>query len=426
MSSSASALLVQPLLEAEERDQGGDSDKEKGYTAPAKGGSFIDTFPEEARSDVIALRVSGMSCTHCVASVQRALEAVPGVTHASVDLQNGVALVSGAATSAALVEAVASSGKTAVVMGGQEAQPSAFSATTLRVEGMTCGHCVSSVQKALEAVPGAQRVNVDLESGVATVQGPAAPAALVEAVEAGGRNAKLIYDSRSPLSDASIAPIDQTSSLPAASNRVRLAIKGMTCPRCVASVKQALEAVPHAERVVVDLASASAEVHGAANLGDLIAAVEATGKSASAASPSSNTTPKAPRRTRWLAVDGMTCNGCAEKVSRSLRGVDGVLSAEVDLDHHLSHVELSSAEVSDEALIAAVEQVKGHAYSASLISESSVNVSAFKARSRSVVDESTTGSRMVVLALEGMSCAACSRKVETALASLSGVATVSF
>ncbi|KAL3904889.1 MAG: hypothetical protein SGPRY_011119, partial [Prymnesium sp.] len=413
-----------PLLGAEERDQGGDShavDKEKGYTAPAKGGSPIDTFPEKARSDVIALRVGGMSCTHCVASVQRALEAVPGVTHASVDLQSGVALVSGAATSAALVEAVASSGKTAVVMGGQEAQPSAFSATTLRVEGMTCGHCVSSVQKALEAVPGAQRVNVDLESGVATVQGPAAPAALVEAVEAGGRNATLIYESRSPLSDASIAPIDQTSS-----NRVRLAIEGMTCPRCVASVKQALEAVPHAERVVVDLASASAEVHGAAKLGDLIAAVEATGKSASAASPSSNTTPKAPPRTRWLAVDGMTCNGCAEKVSRSLRGVEGVLSAEVDLDHHLSHVELSSAEVSDEALIAAVGQVKGHAYSASLISENSVNVSAFKARSRSVVDEGTTGSRMVVLALEGMSCAACSRKVETALASLSGVATVSF
>jgi copper chaperone CopZ len=37
--------------------------------------------------------------------------------------------------------------------------------TTLHVEGMTCSHCVSSVTEELSALPGVQRVSVDLVAG---------------------------------------------------------------------------------------------------------------------------------------------------------------------------------------------------------------------------------------------------------------------
>ncbi|MGA8008442.1 MAG: cation transporter [Thiomonas sp.] len=57
-----------------------------------------------------------------------------------------------------------------------------MSTVQLDITGMTCGHCVAAVTKALKAVPGTQEAQVDLASGTATVQGSAAPATLVKAV----------------------------------------------------------------------------------------------------------------------------------------------------------------------------------------------------------------------------------------------------
>ncbi|RDY71299.1 MULTISPECIES: cation transporter [Halobacillus] len=37
--------------------------------------------------------------------------------------------------------------------------------TTLKVEGMTCGHCKSAVEGALKEVDGVNDVNVDLDTG---------------------------------------------------------------------------------------------------------------------------------------------------------------------------------------------------------------------------------------------------------------------
>jgi copper chaperone len=57
--------------------------------------------------------------------------------------------------------------------------------TTLKVSGMTCGHCVRSVTQALESQAGVTRVAVELEAGRARVEydesriTPAALAAVV-------------------------------------------------------------------------------------------------------------------------------------------------------------------------------------------------------------------------------------------------------
>ena len=40
---------------------------------------------------------------------------------------------------------------------------------TLKVEGMSCGHCVGRVQKALAEAPGVFEVSVDLDSGTAII-----------------------------------------------------------------------------------------------------------------------------------------------------------------------------------------------------------------------------------------------------------------
>jgi copper chaperone len=64
---------------------------------------------------------------------------------------------------------------------------------TLKIDGMTCGGCVRSVKKVLEAMPGVRSVDVSLETGHATVELNSATgeqvAALKAAVEAAGYEA---------------------------------------------------------------------------------------------------------------------------------------------------------------------------------------------------------------------------------------------
>ncbi|GLV47862.1 heavy metal-binding protein [Thermus sp. LT1-2-5] len=59
----------------------------------------------------------------------------------------------------------------------------------LKVEGMTCNHCVMAVKKALMKVPGVEKAEVSLEKGEALVEGTAEVEALVRAVEEEGYRA---------------------------------------------------------------------------------------------------------------------------------------------------------------------------------------------------------------------------------------------
>jgi copper chaperone len=63
--------------------------------------------------------------------------------------------------------------------------------TNLRVEGMTCHHCVMAVTKALESVDGVRSVKVDLEAGRAEVDGAADVRAMIAAVQEEGYRASL-------------------------------------------------------------------------------------------------------------------------------------------------------------------------------------------------------------------------------------------
>ena len=65
--------------------------------------------------------------------------------------------------------------------------------TRLRIEGMSCEHCVRAVQKALSGVAGVERVDeVSLERGEALIEGAADSAQLVAAVEKEGYRAEPI------------------------------------------------------------------------------------------------------------------------------------------------------------------------------------------------------------------------------------------
>jgi copper chaperone CopZ len=57
---------------------------------------------------------------------------------------------------------------------------------TLAIEGMTCGHCVASVERALGAVPGVTVLSVEIGRAEADVAAGTDRAALVAAVEDAG------------------------------------------------------------------------------------------------------------------------------------------------------------------------------------------------------------------------------------------------
>jgi len=64
---------------------------------------------------MVRLKVSGMTCNHCVMAVKKALSRVPGVERAEVSLERGEALVEGNADPKALIRAVEEEGYQAEV-----------------------------------------------------------------------------------------------------------------------------------------------------------------------------------------------------------------------------------------------------------------------------------------------------------------------
>lgn len=62
---------------------------------------------------------------------------------------------------------------------------------TLQLDGLHCGNCVKSVEKALNEVEGVSQATVTLETQIAVVEGSANADALIAAVEDIGFEAKL-------------------------------------------------------------------------------------------------------------------------------------------------------------------------------------------------------------------------------------------
>jgi len=56
----------------------------------------------------------------------------------------------------------------------------------LEISGMTCGGCVRSVTRAVQAVPGVAAATVDLQAGTVTIRGTAERDAVARAIERAG------------------------------------------------------------------------------------------------------------------------------------------------------------------------------------------------------------------------------------------------
>ncbi|WP_404362830.1 heavy metal translocating P-type ATPase [Marinobacter sp.] len=109
----------------------------------------------------IEIGIEGMSCASCVGRIERALTAQPGVSTAKVNLATEKASVefSEPATPANLIEAIRGAGYKPKIQSAE-----------VPVIGMTCGSCVSRVERALTRQPGMIRASVNLTTQKAFVE----------------------------------------------------------------------------------------------------------------------------------------------------------------------------------------------------------------------------------------------------------------
>ncbi|HOC07079.1 MAG TPA: heavy metal translocating P-type ATPase [Bacillota bacterium] len=98
--------------------------------------------------------------------------------------------------------------------------------------------------------------------------------------------------------------------------------------------------------------------------------------------------------TTTLKIEGMTCAACSARVEKALQKIDGVISASVNLTTEKASVEYDPAQVDEAALAQAIEKT-GY-----LVAQDDARAE---------------------FTVEGMTCAACSNRVERALNSAPGV-----
>ena len=138
---------------------------------------------EDTKNTLYDIGIEGMTCASCVGRVERALQHLPGVAQASVNLATESARITVTDTQTGLPQlcrAIEEAGYTphASPQGSAQSAEDAAGGHTydLGIEGMTCASCVGRVERALRAVPGVQEASVNLATETAriTTQGSSA------------------------------------------------------------------------------------------------------------------------------------------------------------------------------------------------------------------------------------------------------------
>jgi Cu+-exporting ATPase len=150
----------------------------------------------------------------------------------------------------------------------------------IRVDGLHCASCVGRVERAVRALPGIARADVNLATGIATV-GP-------ETVDAGA-----------------VAAAIETAGFKVAPEERALALSGLHCASCVGRVEAALKREPGVIEASVNLATERARVVLLDPAVDLVGAVERAGYGARVLGAESSTLDRNRGAARRVEADAL-------------------------------------------------------------------------------------------------------------------------
>nr|GLL48530.1 probable copper-transporting ATPase HMA5 [Ipomoea trifida] len=125
----------------------------------------------QGRAAKAVFSVAGMTCSACAVTVEKAVKRLPGITYAAVDVLNNRALVLFYPTfvnEETIRETIEDVGFQAVLIEEETIEKSA-TVCRIAIKQMTCTSCSTTVESALEAIPGIQKAQVALATGEAQV-----------------------------------------------------------------------------------------------------------------------------------------------------------------------------------------------------------------------------------------------------------------
>uniref|UniRef100_A0A8C0I5V4 Copper-transporting ATPase 2 n=1 Tax=Balaenoptera musculus TaxID=9771 RepID=A0A8C0I5V4_BALMU len=312
------------------------------------------------------LSIVGMTCQSCVRSIEGRLSSLTGIVSVKVSLEQGSAMVRYVPSVLSLPQVccqIEDMGFQATVAEGKSAsRPSRFSpaleaVVKLRVEGMTCRSCVSSIEGKIGKLQGVVRVRVSLSNQEAVITYQPyliQPQDLRDRVNDMGFEAVI----KNKVAPVSLGPIDirqlqrtHPKAPPASVNQngnnsessgsqgvpLYLRVDGMHCKSCVLNIEENIGQQPGVQSIQVSLENRTAQVQydpSRISPGTLQRAIEALPPgnfkvSLPAGAEGSGTDTRSPQApgvpcAAVLAIAGMTCESC-------VRSVEGILSVLVAL-----------------------------------------------------------------------------------------------
>ncbi|KAJ7334143.1 Cu-transporting P-type ATPase [Mycena albidolilacea] len=166
--------------------------RSKGVELPMDSESSALMDKSESTPAKCDLRIEGMTCGSCVEAIEGMLREQPGIHSVKVALlaERGVIEYDPNTWDAEkIISEISDIGFDATLIPVTRADT-----VTLRIYGMTCGSCTSTVESGLSAVPGINGVAVSLATNTATIQfdrGLIGPREMVERIEDMGFDAML-------------------------------------------------------------------------------------------------------------------------------------------------------------------------------------------------------------------------------------------
>ena len=165
-------------------------------------------------TEEITLPITGMTCAGCAQTIESALSHADGVMKVSVNYPNESAYITYSTSKTSVQDMIDAIRDTGYDIKTKQSK------VDLKVDGMTCGSCVASVEKALKSTSGVMQANVNLATEQAAVSfNPdiVSEKALVKAVTDAGYEAAVLQ-----LDAAPTATDDAESQVEAARKRLIL------------------------------------------------------------------------------------------------------------------------------------------------------------------------------------------------------------
>uniref|UniRef100_A0ABI7VS82 P-type Cu(+) transporter n=1 Tax=Felis catus TaxID=9685 RepID=A0ABI7VS82_FELCA len=349
----------------------------------------------------------------------------------------------------------------------------------MKVEGMTCHSCTSTIEGKIGKLQGVQRIKVSLDNQEATiVYQPHLITAeeIKKQIEAVGfpafikKQPKYLKLGAIDIERLKNTPVkssegpQQRSPSYSSDSTVTFIIDGMHCKSCVLNIESALSTLQYVSSIVVSLENRSAIVkYNASSVTPetLRKAIEAIspGKykvsitsevESTSNSPSSSSLQKIPLNTvshpltqeTVINIGGMTCNSCVQSIEGVISKKAGVKSIRVSLANGNGTVEYDPLLTSPETLREAIEDM-GFDAALSGIYSVLVALMAGKAEVRynpaviqppviaefirelgfgaTMIENADEGDGVLELVVRGMTCASCVHKIESILTKHRGI-----